>query len=371
MGHEKSRTREALVGNVNQLFTRVKSFWGLQRDAKLHGEVESNATSTSNSSMKTTSSTDGDEFCIPEKDSLDEAFSNLLFGQYSLTKLDDFLNQDISTSNELVPRHHYAFSPIEHLHQLDSWDCGIACLLMIIRWIQSADNKQWTRKKLDSVESPSTTSDRSLHTDDELQTRQALHHSIGTESIWTADLIQQIDAMTWREKDKLRYLFCSTTFEVDQNYSEFGYYQAAFGSDEERVAKIFQRLQSGPRSHQLLCLDEGLSLNHVLNLVSHDHCIAIVLIDNAVLENSYLNKKGATSYVGHYLILCGVSRNPNHIQMANALDGKYGVRDGFCLVVSNPGQNQPEYSFLTTTRFEQSWRSKGTDEDILFVSVDQ
>lgn len=309
--------------------------------------------------MKSSSSDENFEGSHAKVGPLELAASRLLYGNYRRKNLETFLRQELPASSSPTndPEKYFSFSPIPHLHQLESWDCGIACLLMILRWLQST-----------TIESPSTSQCSSLHTDEELIVRQALHHSIGTESIWTADLIQQLDTMPRRERDEVRYLFCSTTFEVDQNYSEFGYYEAAFGSDEARVAKIFESLRSGPRSEQLVCRPEGLTLEFVLDLVSHEDCVAIVLVDNAVLQQSYLDKNGSTCYVGHYLLLCGVSRDPNHVQAANSLDGRYGTRDGFCLVVCNPGQHQPQYSFLSQSRFERAWRSRGTDEDILFVS---
>jgi len=233
-------------------------------------------------------------------------------------------------------------------------------------------------------------------------------------------------------------LFCSTKMSVNDSYNDYEYYRKAFGNDEKRVhcqfhyAKnnglpMFQHLSGAPVS---TTNDSGnsehLDLNNVLSMIIRDNCVAIVLIDNNVLfpgngcngvedmkskkhktssgknvSNEYCaagnqSHEGGLSYVGHYVILCGISRDPNDIAQVeplingarflqhgckeNVTDVNSSIPNGqhdkfqsshyhepFCLVLKNPGVDMTT-QFVFPQQFESAWIADGTDQDIIFVA---
>jgi hypothetical protein len=108
------------------------------------------------------------------------------------------------------------------------------------------------------------------------------------------------------------------------------------------------------------------------------NCIAIVLVDNSVLLHSKQNNFAVDNnnddrYVGHYVILCGISRQKEDLEKAFCSDATLVVEgasqeeEDYCLVLCNPGKQQPKLMYVTPSRFERSWRAKGTDDDIIFI----
>lgn len=244
------------------------------------------------------------------------------------------------------------FSKVSRVEQLESWDCGIICIIIVIRWLKG---------------------DISLNirlTEEEGRQYRALRSAIRSESIWTADLVLQLRSLL--ENYDSQYLFCSKSFKVDKTYSDVKYYQETFQSDEDRVTKIFLRLEI-ESSDNMYCAPGGLDLEIILNAVSHPSLIAVVLIDNSILgRKGPLEDGAAVHYVGHYVILCGVSNDPIHVQQARTREGQSELTtnevDCTCIVLCDPGQGRSALSYVTKHRFELSRVARGTDEDIVFIS---
>lgn len=228
---------------------------------------------------------------------------------------------------------------------------GIACVLMVLRWLRQ-DNEY----PLDST-----------LLEEEREQRKILLENIHSESIWTADLVLQIHKLFQNEEAcSYRYLFSSkVTEEVDSDYKDVGYYSAAFGSDQIRVNNIFHELKRLEAS--TLCTPR-LPLRCVINAVGLNNCVAIVLIDNTVLKSREIINDGVDRYTGHYVILCGTSKEKEHLRAAHEFEGAPGRGEDYCLVLCDPGQNSTPLLFVTAERFERSWLSKGTDEDIIFIA---
>jgi hypothetical protein len=300
------------------------------------------------------------------------------------------------------------YTRIELISQLDSWDCGIACLLMIDRWhrddcvCDSEDdgNEDCVDARLASE-------------------RSKLVSHLGTESIWTPDLMLQLQS--WKTKQlttKKQFLSsvaraASATFHrgseerlvfvlasrqvmsADESYRDFQYYQKTFEEDQSRVASTLRDLHR--RNVPMLQTTtmttvegddggRGLALSTVIDIVEREDCLAIVLLDNAVLRanakapnkspvTNHQHESGCTSrpsYAGHYVVLCGTSDDPKHVELANAGENRDGLtKQEFCFVVCNPDPfsalSGSNYVFVTPERLEVSWRATGTDEDIIFL----
>jgi hypothetical protein len=79
----------------------------------------------------------------------------------------------------------------------------------------------------------------------------------------------------------------------------------------------------------------------VMNAVSHPNCIAIALVDNTKLHESKTKDKNddGIGYIGHYVIICGCSPDPSHLDLAQQpQDGDSAPDDhkkDRCLVLMN------------------------------------
>lgn len=260
---------------------------------------------------------------------------------------------------------------------------GLACLQMILLWLRGD-----IAKDLEGT-----------NADDELMSSEAekawMVNFVATKSIWTVDLVMLLqhiltcnrihpgdkDMNAMQENGsvdsaleiqqqcpcppKFSYLFCSTKFGVDESYSDLGYYKDAFPSDELRVENLFRiaRKQKMP-----LLQTSRISLQALMDVTSKQGVVAIALLDNRILRSNAIHI--ASSYSGHYVIICGVSRNDNDIN--NARMNSPGGNDGsathdFCVAIKNPG-NAEQVQFITPSIFEKAWRAKGTDEDVIFIA---
>jgi hypothetical protein len=217
---------------------------------------------------------------------------------------------------------------------------------------------------------------------------------VATKSIWTIDLVMLLQYLLSRtlqnsnnntnidgtqETDMIEclldwqlhlphnfsYLFCSTNFGVETSYNSLEYYHDAFPSDEVRIRNHFR---AAYEQNLPLLRTSHLSLQVLVEVISHRDVAAIVLIDNTILRN--LSLTTGDSYSGHYVILCGISYDANDIHYAqlNYPDENDNTpQDGLCIAIKNPG-NWKNIEYVTPSIFEKAWRARGTDEDVIFIA---
>lgn len=219
-----------------------------------------------------------------------------------------------------------------HIRQTESWDCGIACLLMIQRWLRE--------------QRPNSTGNISL---DELTDRDWILKQVNTESIWSIDLVHILEQLHKTKKLNFRYLFASKVLEVDQHHKNLSYYEKSFSDDQTRVTQLFQKAQQ--ESWPLIKLEGQLDLAQVASLVSRPDCVAIALVDNTILTQ----KGESSTYVGHYIIISGVYKDSENCDTFQ---------------IHNPDSLRP-LDHVTFPIFEKAWRAQGTDEDIIFLIAER
>lgn len=333
------------------------------RGEKRHHEKES--------SLLPASSSAGNRCCSNSSDSAtNEAniASQVLLQQFARTSI----TPDNNSSCEV--RYSSEDEEISHIRQSETWDCGLTCLQMILQWLRTSD------------EGGSTTASS-------LEAEKAwMIKYVATKSIWTIDLVMLLeyysltccsshnttldeDDETYNEqrsttcsipKHKASYLFCSTKFGVDESYSKLGYYKDSFSSDELRVRRLFEIAHKQQWS---VLQTSHIALHTFVDVVSKEGVVAIVLLDNSVLKGNTATpqqQQTRSSYSGHYVIICGVSRNENDINYAQMNSPKDRQQYDYCLVIKNPGIAK-QVQFITPTIFEKAWRAKGTDEDVIFI----
>jgi hypothetical protein len=261
----------------------------------------------------------------------------------------------------------FEVSEIAHCQQLGSWDCGLACLIMISRWIKhelSVHNRSKSGCiKLDSLSSPLTS--------EEVLQRHHLLRKVNTESIWTIDLFMLLSEMLHNENgnismntngSKISSMFVSRNLGVNKNYRGLNYYKQSFRQDERRVKRLFSQASS---TNSCMVRVSNLNLDHIVDLVSMRNIIAIALVDNNILTK-HTTKDGNSSgfFAGHFIILCGVSHKQNDLE--KAIKHTDGENIDSCFVVKNPGSDC-DTEFISLKVFLESWQSLGTDQDIIFI----
>jgi hypothetical protein len=339
---------------------------------------------------------------VPEVPSLDE---RLAWNQAvaKLLRRSEFLTRAAGTSTTTSTPH----TSIPHVRQLETWDCGVACVQMAWLWLNdssscSASSRSIQTKTTNSTDTDTDTDDTNTMvatSGDDKHQRDWMLQQLQTQSVWTVDLVLLLDFLIRGSgsigsciQQESSYLFSSNTLQVNETLGDIGYYRAAFLEDQQRVREHFGEIK---RRQLLTVLQRCLPLEQIVALVREPDCIAICLVDNVVLlahdDNEIADNDDESTgemvcsayttasnhagtqqqehlhgvddtYAGHYILLQGTSYQDDHLQQA----GGTSIDAGYCFVVQNPGCSGTTY--LSPDRFERAWRAEGTDEDILFVA---
>lgn len=207
-----------------------------------------------------------------------------------------------------------------------SWDCGLACASMVLKFLNIDAQKVYTTDL------------------EELQCG---------ESIWTIDLAALM------RKYNIHHKLCTITLGVDKGYSKQSFYSKRFSADEERVSRLFERAASqGINVEQ-----RSVNREDILSCIQSGN-IAIVLVDWNQLECiwcdrlrcqtgclSCLTSRCCQGYQGHYVVVCGFDKKKKRI------------------FYKNPSYEQ-ELCCSRMDKFDQARKSYGTDEDTLFIYKD-
>jgi len=165
---------------------------------------------------------------------------------------------------------------VPKLAQRFSWDCGIACLSMLLRALAIPSSFNFITRL------------------------------IATDSVWTVDLAQVLSHLS------VPFSLYTTHIGVQPSYAFMGFYRSNFYKDKERVEDLFSLLGSHVHRQYLSSVDIAKSL------LFHGKC-AIVLVDSNLLHclvctstMSVLCMKLSsftTGYSGHFILLCGASHD--------------------------------------------------------------
>lgn len=212
---------------------------------------------------------------------------------------------------------------VPHVRQEFNWDCGLACVLMVLK----ALSMHWF-------------------------TLSYLRRRCSTKSIWTIDLAHLIQGCG------VPVELSTTTIGANPSYAKECFYAENLIEDEARVAHLFR---TAP--------DVGIVIKHCSiglreiqqYILSRQHLI-IALVDKGKLNaaasslvhiSPFINSSltvAPTAYTGHYIIICGY----------NSLRDEFDIRD--------PASEQAEIQ-LPSAALELARKSFGTDEDLLIVHL--
>ncbi|KAK7088316.1 protein GUCD1-like [Littorina saxatilis] len=209
---------------------------------------------------------------------------------------------------------------VPHVRQCYSWDCGLACVSMVLQHYDIPSKEVYT-KDLDAQQCG--------------------------ESVWTIDLA------CIAARNAIPHRLCTITLGANAEHASKSFY-SGFTRDEKRVNKLFEEAATqGVQVEQ-----RSVALEEVVNHLSTG-CLAVVLIDWRYLECMWCPPNmgrcclwcmdiGHSGYQGHFIVVCGYNRTKQHIFYKNP-----NTSDSLCC--------------CQFESFEKARKSHGTDEDILFL----
>lgn len=211
---------------------------------------------------------------------------------------------------------------IPHVRQNYDWDCGLACLKMILQFFNITFND------FDSV-----------------------YESLNCETrVWTIDLCIILSHY------EIPCKYYTITLGVDQNYSKERYYRTNYNKDTHRVNSQFHNAQT----LGIVVEKRSLKLDEIITHLLCSHLIIILvnwnLMDcNWCCKNKCLHSSSSCigklplGYQGHFIVLCGCD---------------YDKRLVF---YKNPSFKE-ELCCCSWKILEQGRKSYGTDEDVIFIN---
>lgn len=221
------------------------------------------------------------------------------------------------TNDGTLPSSH--FIEVPHINQLYNWDCGLACVLMVLQTIGI------TCCDLDT-----------------------LGQLCGTTSIWTVDLAYLLHNFS------VNFSYLTVTLGANPNFSVETFYKEQLPNDLVRVDMLFRKaLKSGIR---IEC--RSINQKEIGLLMLSGQYIAIALVDQYKLSRSWLEDFCVASfydsnlgYTGHYIVLCGYDADSNEFE----------IRD--------PASSRKS-TMVSSKCLDNARKSFGTDEDLLLISLE-
>ncbi|KAF8397407.1 hypothetical protein HHK36_016323 [Tetracentron sinense] len=230
---------------------------------------------------------------------------------------DSMFGRSLSTRKShgaMLPRSHFVEVP--HISQLCIWDCGLACVLMVLRTLGIN------------------------HCD--IITLGNLCH---TTSIWTVDLAYLL------QKFSVSFSFFTVTLGANPDFSVETFYKEQLPNDLVRVDGLFQKALEAGISIQC----RSISGEEISLLLLSGKYIAIALVDQYKLCRSWLEDVcvsgfygRSSGYSGHYVVICGYDADKDQFEIRDP------ARSRNCERVSLKCLQEARKSF-------------GTDEDLLLV----
>jgi hypothetical protein len=165
---------------------------------------------------------------------------------------------------------------VQHVSQQYSWDCGLACVLMVLRALGCTSCDMHQLRRLSQ-----------------------------TTSVWTVDLAHLL------ARFGVAVTFCTITIGINGEYANEWFYMEHLEDDEQRVQRLFsQAAQLGIRLQEC-----SVPLQELIAAVASGRQLAVLLVDRRKIDpwqaaadmawNYTTGVTSATGYTGHYILLVG------------------------------------------------------------------
>jgi hypothetical protein len=224
---------------------------------------------------------------------------------------------------------------LKHIHQLESWDCGLTCALIILLFAEQENNND----NLDSV-------NFNYYDDSTIETklRNISAPFLHSKSVWTVDV-----ALLLAHQDIRINLYTSFSSNVNPALEDLDFYKDSFKQDYIRVPILYKEL------FKLMEKDEDyippylILLEDLKKNLTSKFAFYLVLVDARLLEcltcSHYVTRN---SFDGHYIIL-------THYDSLNDI-----------FEYLNPANSHSCCSMKSST-LEQARFELGTDNDVIEV----
>ncbi|XP_012088292.1 guanylyl cyclase 1 isoform X2 [Jatropha curcas] len=199
------------------------------------------------------------------------------------------------------------FVEVPHISQMHSWDCGLACVLMVLNTI--------------GINNCSI---------------QALAELCCTTSIWTVDLAYLL------QKFSVRFSYFTVTIGANPNYSAETFYKEQLPTDLVRVDMLFQKAREEGINIQCRSIDE----KEISRLILSGKFIVIALVDQYKLSRTWVND----------------------VILSSLNDSNSSYTDEF--EIRDPASSRKSMR-ISSKCLEEARKSFGTDEDLLLISLEK
>ncbi|KAG0473341.1 hypothetical protein HPP92_015198 [Vanilla planifolia] len=204
---------------------------------------------------------------------------------------------------------------VPHVRQQFHWDCGLACVLMVLRTLG-----KWDCKIHDLMELSCST------------------------SVWTVDLAYLL------KRFSVSFRFFTIMMGANPNFSSEIFYMEQLQNDQWRVNRLFEKaLEAGV---SIEC--RSFSGEEIAALICSGDCIAVVLVDKFKLSQSQQRdgciSVGSSDYMGHYVVVCGYDADTNEFEIRDPASSRINER-------------------VSLECLDCARKCFGTDEDIILVSL--
>ncbi|XP_022635137.1 protein GUCD1 isoform X1 [Vigna radiata var. radiata] len=216
---------------------------------------------------------------------------------------------------------------VPHVNQIYTWDCGLACVLMVLRTI-GVNNYDI----------------------------QALAELCCTNSIWTVDLAYLL------QRFSVTFSYFTVTFGANPNYCVESFYKdfvvnilkEELPNDLVRVDLLFQKAMEAGIDIQC----RSISAEEISILVLSGKYIAIALVDHNKLSPVWqegvpvpavANNPG---YTGHYVLICGYDARADMFEIRDPASSK-------------------KHKTISSKSLEEARKAFGTDEDLLLICLEK
>ncbi|KAI8920327.1 Guanylyl cyclase [Powellomyces hirtus] len=208
---------------------------------------------------------------------------------------------------------------IPHRRQLSNWDCGLACVSMVLA----------------SLHHP--------HTLLGLRGSNAVR-----DGVWTIDL-----AYLLRKYGIDDFTYYTSYIGVNQQYNRTQFYSATISHDRSRVHSLF----AGAHDNNVRVVAWTLPIDDMIRFLDSNRYAIIILVDlnllhcrNCKKARARKSKSSAASFVGHYILLVGYDPDSD----------RFTYRD--------PGTDH-EMCTVDADALHEARRAPGTDCDVIVVRV--
>lgn len=207
------------------------------------------------------------------------------------------------------------FVDVPHVRQQFHWDCGLACVLMVLRTVGIG------------------------HCD--------IHQLVdlcSTTSVWTVDLAYLL------KRFSVSFHFFTVTIGANPNFSDETFYREQLQEDLRRVDGLFEKaLETG------ITIDcRSISGVGIATLISSGQYIAVALVDKIKLSQSQQKdgfmSVGSSDYMGHFIVICGYDAEASEFEIRDPASSRKNER-------------------VSLECLDRARKCYGTDEDIILVSL--